>query len=67
MDYSRARPLLVEIAARHKAAWDSNDSRAMARTEEEALIVCNAFDVPVTNPNLMLASYWPHQPMPDPL
>jgi len=58
-DMMKAKTMLIEIAGRHKLAWDTDDSRAMARAEEEALIVCDAYDYPVGAPNLLLASFWP--------
>ena len=59
MEHMKAKTMLIEIAIRHKQAWDVDDSKAMARAEEEALIVCDAYDYPVNSPNLLLASYWP--------
>ena len=62
MEYAKAKTLLKEIAIRHKQAFDASDWSGMGRAEEEALIVCDAYDYPVHSPNLLLASHWPDAP-----
>lgn len=57
--WMKAIALIKEIAVRHRAAFEKNDSEAMGRLEEETLLVCDAYDYPVNSPNLLLASYWP--------